>query len=235
MAAEGWCDGAWNDWRWKTPDRRSSSSSSIPRAGWTWHDWRRYPPWSNQGWLQSNSPVETTSNDPRQYGGERDEAIPSLDEVVAWLEAGMLDTREGETEELFHVGRWRQQKGPDEPQAAVEKEVEEERIDEYKPLRDGSSWYFARGSSLASETARSVLCGRQVPRSGGLDDHFNTAQRRETSVLWRPQGRAHVHKVDDWAIGRRSPLPGQIEEGQLGGRLHQVSGRALHGQLCVWV
>ena len=33
MAAEGWCDGTWNDWRWKTPDHRSSSSSSIPQAG----------------------------------------------------------------------------------------------------------------------------------------------------------------------------------------------------------
>ena len=99
-----WHDGTWNDC-WNTPDRQSSSSSSIPRAGWTWYDWRRHPPWSNQGWLQSNSPVETTINDPRQCGGERDEVIPSLVVVVAWLEAGLLDAREGETEEPFHVGR----------------------------------------------------------------------------------------------------------------------------------
>ena len=59
--------------------------------------------------------------------------IPSLDEVVAWLEASLLDPSEGETEEPSHV---RQQKGPDEPQAAVEKEVEEEKIEEYEPQRD---------------------------------------------------------------------------------------------------
>ena len=66
------------------------------------------------------------------HGGERDEVILSLDEVVAWLEAGLLDPREGETEELFHVGRWRRQKGPDEPQA----EGEEEMINEDKPQKD---------------------------------------------------------------------------------------------------
>ena len=124
MAAEGWHDGTWNDWRWKTPDRRSSSSSSIPQAGWTWHDWGRPSSWSNQGWRQWEF-VDTTSSEPRQYGGERAEVIPLLDEVVAWWEAGLLDPREGEAEEPSHVGRWRRQKGPDEPQAAVEKEVEE--------------------------------------------------------------------------------------------------------------
>ena len=37
-----------------------------------------------------------------------------FDEVVAWLEASLLDPSEGE--EPPTVGRWRQQKGPDEPQ-----------------------------------------------------------------------------------------------------------------------
>ena len=41
----------------------------------------------------------------------------------------------------------------------------------------------------------------------------------------------HVHKVDDWVKEKRSPLPDQSKEGQLGGRLQQVSARALHGQL----
>ena len=148
MAAEGSHDGAWNDWRWKTPDHWSSSSSSIPRAGWTWHGWKRHPPWSNQGWLPWNSPVDTTSKDPRQYGGERSEVIPSLDEVVAWLEAGLLDPSEGETEEPSHVGRWRQQKGPHEPQAAFEKEAEEERIGEYKPQKDAMPTAIPRAGAL---------------------------------------------------------------------------------------
>ena len=83
MAAEGSHDGAWNDWRWKTPDHWSSSSSSIPRAGWTWHGWKRHPPWSNQGWLPWNSPVDTTSKDPRQYGGERARLFPHW--TKSWL------------------------------------------------------------------------------------------------------------------------------------------------------
>ena len=115
--AEGWDDGTWGDWRWKTPDRRSSSSSSIPQAGWMLHDWGRPSFWSNQGWRQWNSLVDTTSSDPLQYGGERAEVIPPLDEVVAWWEAGLLDPREDETEEPTHVGHWRQQKGSDERHA----------------------------------------------------------------------------------------------------------------------
>ena len=115
--------------------------------------------------IDFSSRIETTSSDPRQYGGERDEVIPSLDEVVAWLEAGLLDPCEGETEEPFHVGRCRQQKGPDEPQAAVE----EEGIDEYKPQRDAMPTAISRAcawqreSSLVPKTARSVLC----PSGGG--------------------------------------------------------------------
>ena len=147
MAAEGWDDGTWCDWRWKTPDRRSSSSSSIPQAGWMLHDWGRPSFWSNQGWRQWNSLVDTTSSDPLQYGGERAEVIPPLDEVVAWWEAGLLDPREDETEETTHVGHWRQQKGSDERHAHG----------------DSSSGCFTRRTSLASETARSTLC----PRSGG--------------------------------------------------------------------
>ena len=82
MAPEGY-DGTWNDWRWKIPGHRSSSSSSIPQAGWMWHDWGRPSFWSNQGWRQWSSLVDTTSSDPRQYGGERAEVIPSMDDVVA--------------------------------------------------------------------------------------------------------------------------------------------------------
>ena len=56
---------------------------------------------------------------------------------MAWWEAGLLDPRGGETEESYHAGRWRRQKWPDEHQAAVEKEVEEEKIDGYKLQRKG--------------------------------------------------------------------------------------------------
>ena len=66
MPAEGWYDGTWNDWRWRTTGQWNSSSSSTPQAGWTWHDWERPSPWSKQGSSQWSSPVDTTSNDPRQ-------------------------------------------------------------------------------------------------------------------------------------------------------------------------
>ena len=77
MNAEGtWYKGTWNDWRWRAPDRWSSSGSSTPQAySWTWHDWEHHSPWSNQ-W---NSPVDLTSNDPRQHGDGRGEVIPSFD------------------------------------------------------------------------------------------------------------------------------------------------------------
>ena len=43
------------------------------------HNWERHSPWSNQGSPQRNSPVDTTSNDQRQYGDGRGEVIPSFD------------------------------------------------------------------------------------------------------------------------------------------------------------
>ena len=46
---------------------------------------------------------------------------------------------------------------------------------------------------------------------------------------------SHEHNVDDWATGRRSPVPGQSKEGQLGGKLQQVGERAPHIQLGLWV
>ena len=39
----------------------------------------RHSPWLNQGSPQWNSTVDTTSNDPRQYGDGWDEVIPSFD------------------------------------------------------------------------------------------------------------------------------------------------------------
>ena len=58
--------------------------------------------------------------------------------------AGLLDPSEGETEEPTHVGRWRQQKGPGEPQAAVEKE----RINEYQLQRDAMPTAMPRAGAL---------------------------------------------------------------------------------------
>ena len=60
----------------------------------------------------------------------------------------LLDPSEGETEEPSHVGRWRQHEGPDEAQAAVEKEVEEERINEYKPQRKAMLTAILRAGAL---------------------------------------------------------------------------------------
>ena len=67
---------------------------------------------------------------------------------VALLEAGLLDPSEGETEEPSHVGRWRQHEGPDEPQAAVEKESEGERMNEYKPQRNAMPTAILRAGAL---------------------------------------------------------------------------------------
>ena len=45
MNAEAtWYDGTWNDWRWRTPDRWESLSSTNPQGGWTWHDIRLFKP-----------------------------------------------------------------------------------------------------------------------------------------------------------------------------------------------
>ena len=76
MAAEGWHDGTWNDPGLENPRSpkflRFIDTSSVAtfRLGQTrvgYHGIR---------------PVDTTSKDPRQYGGERAEVVPSLDEVV---------------------------------------------------------------------------------------------------------------------------------------------------------
>ena len=81
--AEGtWYEGTWNDWCWRTPDHWSSSSSLTPQAySWTWHNWEHHAPLSNQGSPQWNSPVDTTSSDPRQCGDGRGEVIPTFDGV----------------------------------------------------------------------------------------------------------------------------------------------------------
>ena len=76
-----------------------------------------------------------------------------------------MDPTEGEVGEPSHVGRWRQQKGPDEPPAAVE----EERIDKYKPQRD------------AMPTA--------IPRAGPLQGSFpgvRDSQKRTLPKEWKP-------------------------------------------------
>ena len=95
-----------------------------------------------------------------------------------------------------------EQKGPDEPQAAVEKEVEEERIKEYKPQKDAMLGALQRSSSLASKTVRSVILPKEWRRSrhDELEAEYPEAvalmtivkQRRagKPSVLWRPQDRA---------------------------------------------
>ena len=81
MNAEGtWHKEAWSDWCRRTPDHWSSSNSLTPQAySWTWHICERHSPWSNQGSPQWNSSVDTTSNDPRQYGDGRGQVIPSFD------------------------------------------------------------------------------------------------------------------------------------------------------------
>ena len=73
-----------------------------------WHDGRQHSPW-----LQWNLPVDVTSNDPRQSSDTQGKVIPPRDDA-------------GETKEPSHVGRWRQQKEPDEPQTAVEEETVKE-------------------------------------------------------------------------------------------------------------
>ena len=78
MTTQGWYDGTWNEWCWKSLDHWSSSSSSKPRAGWMWYK-ERHSPWLNQGSPQWNLTVDTKSSDPRQYGDGWDEVIPSFD------------------------------------------------------------------------------------------------------------------------------------------------------------
>ena len=183
---------------------------TTPQAGWTLHYWERHSPRSNQGWPQWNSPVDTASNDPRQYGDGRGEVIPSFDgtnfrqyerrgrlfvphtrvapekrasKLLERLEARAFESREGtqdlETpngvENLLDFLRTRC--GPIEVfsgrlvdnivhdfRASANGGKQEVRATERcRAHGDCSSLCFARGSSLASKTVRSVLC----PRSGG--------------------------------------------------------------------
>ena len=75
-----WSDGTWNDWRWRAPDRWSSSSSSAPQAGTVLVDEAQLGTALSIGRTREwNSPVDTTSNGPRQYGDGRGEVITAFD------------------------------------------------------------------------------------------------------------------------------------------------------------
>ena len=145
-------------------------------------------------------PVDTTSSDLRQYGGERSEVIPSLDEVAAWLEASLLDPSEGETEVPTHVGRWRQQKGPDEPQAAVEKE----RIDEYQLQRDAIPTATPRAGALQGV----VPLHQRQSRACSVQGWRPSRQMRCLTMSWRPSARKRWPCPDccKTAQGRETPL-----------------------------
>ena len=165
MAAEGWYDGTWNDWRWKTPDHRSSSISSIPQAGWTLHAWGR------PSWRQWNSLVDTTSSDPRQYGGERAEVIPSLHEVVATVGGRLVGPPRRRNRRT--VSRWA---------------LETAEVSIRQHLRRRLRRRKSMGTNFRGmQAARGVLCPRVGTRgreSGSLDDHFTTA-RAETPMCTR--------------------------------------------------
>ena len=192
MAAEGWYDGTWNDWRWKTPDHWSSSSSSNPRAGWMWHDERQHSPW-----LPWNLPVDVTSNDPRQSSDERSEIIPSWDEIEAWWEAGLFDFRGGETEEPSLHGRWRQQKGPDEPQAAVE----EEKVKDYKPQENDRLTAVPRAGALQegvpSHQKQSGAQGEAPEENEASDDEWKIKLNKLTQKLPSARCRRLGHRKDN--------------------------------------
>ena len=76
-----------------------------------------------------NFPVDVTSNDPRQSSDERGEVIPSRDEIKAWLGGRLVGPQRRRDRRTVSRRRWRQPKGPDEPQAALE----EVKVKEYKP------------------------------------------------------------------------------------------------------
>ena len=107
----------------------------------------------------------------------------SRDEVEAWLEAGLLDPSEGETEEPSLWGAGDHRSGQMSIRKQLRRMVEEEKIDGYKPQRKGqahggsSTWCFARGSSLASKTVWSVL----RPRGGGA-----RGKLRLPTTRWSP-------------------------------------------------
>ena len=117
----------------------------------------------------------------------------------------MLDPREGETEEPFHVGHWRQQRGPGEPQAAVE----EERMNEDKPQRDAvptaipgaGAWQGVVPLPQRQPGACSAQVVEALEANEVSDDELDTEyqeamavptvvkQRKQgNSVLWRPLG-----------------------------------------------
>ena len=155
---------------------------------------------------------------------------------LGWRPA-CCDVREGETEDPFHVGRWRPQKGPDEPQAAVESmstsHTEMPCLRRFLKLVLGK--VCIRDSTLAKRwrPSRQMRCPIMTAyqEAMAVPTVVQTAQSRETSVRWRPRGRARRARAEtsmfpmetNGPSERRSPLPGQSEEGQLGGRFQKVS------------
>ena len=167
-------------------DAQDSSSSSNPRAGWTWHDGKQHSPW-----LQWNLPVDVTGNDPRQSGDERDE-------IKACWEAGLLDPSEGETEEPPRVGRWRPQKEPDEPQTADE----EEKVKEYKPQEKDRLAAVPRAGALQevvpSHQEQSGAQGMEArEENDASDDEWKAKPNKLTQKLPRARCRQLGHWKDN--------------------------------------
>ena len=107
-----------------------------------------------------------------------------------------MDPREGETEEPFPVGRWRQQKEPDEPHAAVEKE----RINEYKPQK----------MPLIELVAVEALEANEVSYDE-LETEYHEAMAVPTDVKRREAGKPPAELGNTMEtnapLERRSPLP----------------------------
>ena len=173
-----------------------------------------------------------------------------------WKAKLYADTsREGETEEPSRVGRWRQQQGPDELQSAVE----EERIDEYKPQRNVVLTAIPRAGALQGGVpltqrqpgAYSAQVVQALEANEVSDDELETEyqeamavptvvkQRKAVKIESSGDHKAELNKLTQKnfhvSMERQSFLPGQSEEGQLGGWCQQVRRGSRHRQRCVRV
>ena len=172
-----------------------------------------------------NLPTDTTSKDPRQYGGER--LFPHWTKSWLGLRPACWTPAKAKSKKPSHVGRWRQPKEAVEPRAAVE----EDRTCEHGPQRDVMPTAIPRAGALQGGVplhqrqpgAYSARGMEALEANAVSDDELETEYQEAMALLtlakqrraWKPQFSSrppklsltsssrnfHVYNGETWAIG----------------------------------
>ena len=129
MAAEVWYDGTWNDWRWRT------QITGVPRV---------HRPLKLDGRGTAGDGIRLGQTRVG-YNGIRPLTPPAMIHGSMVANVGE-EAKPKKNRPMSGAGDGRRE--PGEPQAAVEKEFEEERINEYKPQRDDMLTAIPRAGAL---------------------------------------------------------------------------------------